>query len=150
MKKKSPILGAILGLFILGLFYATGMTKKGLIAVVGLVVVQTAVSQLIDPALAGAVSVVGLFLGAHYSPTTWYRSCDECLMRFLDRPFGAVAAEQLPVRLYSGGWQGPASSLDDRIELVSLFDNLGKGSSGAAIECLNLMTGAPETTGLNL
>ena len=39
---------------------------------------------------------------------------------------------------------------DDRIELVSLFDNLGKGSSGAAIECLNLMTGAPETTGLNL
>ena len=39
---------------------------------------------------------------------------------------------------------------DDRIALVSLFDNLGKGSSGAAIECLNLMTGAPETTGLNL
>lgn len=39
---------------------------------------------------------------------------------------------------------------DDRIELVSLFDNLGKGSSGAAIECLNLMTGAPETAGLNL
>lgn len=69
MKKKSPILGAILGLFILGLFYATGMTKKGLIAVVGLVVVQTAVSQLIDPALAGAVSVVGLFLG--------YRWCAE-------------------------------------------------------------------------
>ena len=39
---------------------------------------------------------------------------------------------------------------DDRVELVSLFDNLGKGSSGAAIECLNLMTGADETAGLNL
>ena len=39
---------------------------------------------------------------------------------------------------------------DDRIQLVSLFDNLGKGSSGAALQCLNLMTGAEETTGLNL
>ena len=39
---------------------------------------------------------------------------------------------------------------DERIQLVSLFDNLGKGSSGAAIQCLNLMTGADETTGLNL
>lgn len=39
---------------------------------------------------------------------------------------------------------------EDRIELVSLFDNLGKGSSGAALQCLNLMLGAPETTGLAL
>ncbi|MGN0794152.1 MAG: N-acetyl-gamma-glutamyl-phosphate reductase [Aristaeellaceae bacterium] len=39
---------------------------------------------------------------------------------------------------------------DDRLQLVSLFDNLGKGSSGAALQCLNLMTGADETLGLNL
>ena len=39
---------------------------------------------------------------------------------------------------------------DERIQLVSLFDNLGKGSSGAALQCLNLMTGVEETTGLNL
>lgn len=39
---------------------------------------------------------------------------------------------------------------DERIQLVSLFDNLGKGSSGAALQCLNLMTGVDETTGLNL
>ena len=39
---------------------------------------------------------------------------------------------------------------DDRLQLVSLFDNLGKGSSGAALQCLNLMTGQDETTGLNL
>ncbi|GAA4374749.1 M64 family metallopeptidase [Nocardioides caricicola] len=63
-------------------------------------------------------SVVGLFLGAHYSSDTYYRSCDECLMRYLQRPFGAVAAEQLPVRLYAGGWQGPAGAGSGRIELV--------------------------------
>ncbi len=39
---------------------------------------------------------------------------------------------------------------NDRIQLVALFDNLGKGSSGAALQCLNLMTGVEETMGLNL
>ena len=38
----------------------------------------------------------------------------------------------------------------ERILLVSRFDNLGKGSSGAALQCLNLMLGCPETTGLAL
>ena len=39
---------------------------------------------------------------------------------------------------------------DERLQIVSLFDNLGKGSSGAALQCLNLMTGMNETMGLNL
>ena len=32
--------------------------------------------------------------------------------------------------------------------LISLFDNLGKGSSGAAVQCMNIMLGLPETAGL--
>jgi len=39
---------------------------------------------------------------------------------------------------------------DERIQLVARFDNLGKGSSGAALQCLNLMMGLEETFGLNL
>ena len=39
---------------------------------------------------------------------------------------------------------------EDRITLVSRFDNLGKGASGAAIECMNLVTGAEKTLGLEL
>lgn len=39
---------------------------------------------------------------------------------------------------------------DDRILLVSRFDNLGKGASGAAIQNMNLVLGLDETTGLNL
>ena len=39
---------------------------------------------------------------------------------------------------------------DDRLQLVALFDNLGKGSSGAALQCLNLMMGLDETKGLRL
>ena len=37
---------------------------------------------------------------------------------------------------------------DERIEVVSMFDNLGKGASGAAIECMNIMLGLPPETGL--
>ncbi len=39
---------------------------------------------------------------------------------------------------------------DDRILLVSRFDNLGKGASGAAIQNMNLLLGADETEGLNI
>ena len=37
---------------------------------------------------------------------------------------------------------------DDRILLVSRFDNLGKGASGAAIQNMNLLLGCEETAGL--
>jgi len=42
------------------------------------------------------------------------------------------------------------SGNDERILLMSRFDNLGKGSSGAAVQCLNLMMGQEMTTGLAL
>lgn len=58
----------------------------------------------------------------------------------------------IPSNALSGkdGMQLMVLGNDERIQLVSLFDNLGKGSSGAALQCLNLMTGVEETTGLNL
>ena len=39
---------------------------------------------------------------------------------------------------------------EDRILLVSRFDNLGKGASGSAIQNLNISLGLDETEGLNL
>lgn len=39
---------------------------------------------------------------------------------------------------------------DQRILLTSIFDNLGKGASGAAIENMNIMLGIDPKTGLNL
>ena len=39
---------------------------------------------------------------------------------------------------------------EDRILLVSRFDNLGKGASGAAIQNMNIVLGLPETTGLEV
>ena len=37
---------------------------------------------------------------------------------------------------------------DDQILIVARLDNLGKGASGAAVQCLNLMLGVDEATGL--
>ncbi|MDR1928156.1 MAG: N-acetyl-gamma-glutamyl-phosphate reductase [Oscillospiraceae bacterium] len=37
---------------------------------------------------------------------------------------------------------------DERLLLIARFDNLGKGASGAAVQCLNLALGAEETAGL--
>lgn len=39
---------------------------------------------------------------------------------------------------------------EDRILLIASYDNLGKGASGAAIECMNLVLGANKTKGLQL
>ncbi|MCR5475437.1 MAG: N-acetyl-gamma-glutamyl-phosphate reductase [Lachnospiraceae bacterium] len=39
---------------------------------------------------------------------------------------------------------------DDRILVSAIFDNLGKGASGAAIECMNISMGIDPATGLNV
>jgi N-acetyl-gamma-glutamyl-phosphate reductase len=39
---------------------------------------------------------------------------------------------------------------EDRILLMAVYDNLGKGASGAAVECMNMVIGAPKTKGLAL
>ena len=51
------------------------------------------------------------------------------------------------------GWDGLkiyVTGNEDRIVISSQFDNLGKGASGAAIECMNLVLGCDMTKGLNL
>jgi len=51
------------------------------------------------------------------------------------------------------GWDGLkifVTGNDERIVLSSQFDNLGKGASGAAIQCLNIVLGCAEDKGLQL
>lgn len=38
----------------------------------------------------------------------------------------------------------------DRLLVNACFDNLGKGASGAAIQCMNIVLGCDESTGLNI
>lgn len=51
------------------------------------------------------------------------------------------------------GWDGLkiyATGNEERIVVSSQFDNLGKGASGAAIQCMNIILGCDEAKGLDL
>lgn len=51
------------------------------------------------------------------------------------------------------GWDGMeiyVTGNEERVLVSARFDNLGKGASGAAIQCLNIMLGCDEAKGLNI
>lgn len=60
---------------------------------------------------------------------------------------GFVAANKLS---FNDGMQISVLGNDDRILLNARYDNLGKGASGAAIECMNLSIGTDKILGLDL
>ena len=72
---------------------------------------------------------------------------------FTVHPLGELPEDGM---LAAGGLQGTdrielyttASPDGSQMLLISLFDNLGKGSSGAAVQCMNIMLGLEETAGL--
>lgn len=75
-----------------------------------------------------------------------------CFVRVM--PFGA---EEASANMLAGNAMSGRDSLriyvtgnEDRVLLSSQFDNLGKGASGAAIQCLNIALGCEESKGLHL
>ena len=60
---------------------------------------------------------------------------------------GFVSANKLS---FNDGMEISVSGNEDRILLIARYDNLGKGASGAAIQCMNLVMGADETEGLDI
>ena len=60
---------------------------------------------------------------------------------------GFVSANKLS---FNDGMEISVSGNSDRILLIARYDNLGKGASGAAIECINIVLGVDETTGLDI
>ncbi len=60
---------------------------------------------------------------------------------------GFVAANKLS---FNDGMQISVMGNADRVLLCARYDNLGKGASGAAIECMNLVLGADLTQGLDV
>lgn len=69
-------------------------------------------------------------------------------------PFGSEAEVNnfFPANAYSGrdDAQIYITGNDERILVSARFDNLGKGASGAAIQCMNIVLGCDEAKGLNI
>ncbi|MBO5321747.1 MAG: N-acetyl-gamma-glutamyl-phosphate reductase [Clostridia bacterium] len=60
---------------------------------------------------------------------------------------GFVSANKLKLK---DSMEVSVSGNDDRILLIARYDNLGKGASGAAVECMNIVLGCDITTGLEI
>lgn len=79
----------------------------------------------------------------------YYRDAATIKVHALNEPlpenglYSNAMADTDRMELYS-----TVNAAGDQMMLVSLFDNLGKGSSGAAVQCMNLMLGFEETKGL--
>ncbi len=60
---------------------------------------------------------------------------------------GFVSANKLS---FNDGMEISVAGNEDRILLIARYDNLGKGASGAAVQCMNIVLSADQTTGLDL
>lgn len=82
-------------------------------------------------------------LAAHYAKEHFVTVAPFMGEGVLDEPF--IAANALRgtncMTLYVCG-------NDERVSITSVFDNLGKGASGTAVQCMNIMMGADERTAL--
>ncbi len=67
-----------------------------------------------------------------------------------------TVAPEAPGKVYANAMAGRdaltvlVDGTDEAVTLTALFDNLGKGASGAAVQNMNLMLGLAETAGLKL
>ena len=140
--------------------YALGQRHKHLpeMARICGLVNEPCFSPIVVPHLSGMEVTVQLFASQfRESGTTLeqvkdiYREyyCADGLVKFVDDPASAEGGflssaalsgrDDLEVSVYGN---------DERIVLVSRFDNLGKGASGAAIQNMNIVLGCAENEGL--
>ena len=79
----------------------------------------------------------------HYNSSNFVKCADFLGEDILDEPFipANTLAQTNNMQLFVYGNQ-------ERLVVTSRFDNLGKGASGAAIQCMNIMMGIDERTGL--
>ena len=82
--------------------------------------------------------IKALFKSKYNSPLVKY--CDESEEGFLSA--GVLSGKDSMIVSVFGN--------EDRILLTARYDNLGKGASGAAVECLNIVLGNSDTNGLDI
>ena len=96
----------------------------------------------------------------HMSQLKGVSSVEEVRQKLADYYAGATMVQVAPTadaaRVYGNAKAGQDTLMivvagnDEQFTVTSLFDNLGKGASGAAVQNMNIMLGLDETTGLSL
>ncbi len=86
----------------------------------------------------GVQDIIDIYKSRYTGPVVHYEDVDTNVM---------VAGNSMAGK---DGMKVGVAGNDERILLISQFDNLGKGASGAAIQNMNIILGIDETTGLVL
>ena len=134
--------------------YALGQTHKHLPEMVKVCELAHApcFSPVVVPHLSGMEVTVSVFGKSLAAVKACYQASYAAggLVRFVEDP-AAAEGGFLSSAALSGrdSLEVSAYGNDERTILVSRFDNLGKGASGAAIQNMNIVLGVPETEGLN-
>ena len=94
----------------------------------------------------------------HMSQLTGVSTLEEVRRKIADHYAGAVMVQVAPTtdaaKVYGNAKAGQDTLMivvagnDEQFTVTALFDNLGKGASGAAVQNMNIMLGLDETTGL--
>lgn len=133
--------------------YALGQKHKHLpeMAKICGLVSEPCFSPIVVPHLSGMEVTVQLFGKSVEAIADCYRQyyAEGGLVRFVENP-AEVEGGFLSSAALSGrdGMEVSVYGNGDRVILVSRFDNLGKGASGAAIQNMNIVLGCAETEGL--
>ena len=133
--------------------YALGQAHKHLpeMAKICGLVTPPCFSPIVVPHLSGMEVTVQLFDKDIEQVKDIYREYyqDNGLVHFVEDPSedGFLSSAALSGR---DDMEVSAFGNGERVILVSRFDNLGKGASGAAIQNMNLVLGCDETTGLKV
>ena len=96
----------------------------------------------------------------HMSQLKGVSTLEEVRQTIADHYAGAVMVQVAPTtdaaKVYGNAKAGQDTLMivvagnDEQFTVTALFDNLGKGASGAAVQNMNIMLGLDETTGLSV
>ena len=113
-------------------------------------------SPIVDDYYKGMATTVPFHLSQLQGVTTVQEVRDKLAAHYAGQNMVKVAEGTSSGSLYGAAQAGSdtmtlvVAGNDERFTITSLFDNLGKGASGAAVQNMNIMLGLDETTSLNV
>ena len=111
-------------------------------------------TPIVDDYYKGMATTVPLHLCQLKGVSTLYEVWNAFRTYYAGQKLVHVAAENPDGKIYGGAKAGDndltivVAGSDQQLTVTALFDNLGKGASGAAVQNMNLMLGFEETAGL--
>ena len=138
--------------------YATSQAHKHLPEMTAICGLSTApiFSPIVDDYYKGMATTVPFHMSQLQGVSTVQEVRDRLAAHYAGQKMVTVAEGTTSGLLY-GNTQAGSDTMtlvvagnDERFTITALFDNLGKGASGAAVQNMNIMLGLDETTSLSV